>query len=225
MPSILIINARSLSNKLDLLDFNLKFEASYCNLCLIAITETWLDCKTSEGDLAFDNYHTIRSDRDLERTGKTKGGGVLLLVHKNYSNNNTVKQVYCSQDLKVLCVVMRPFYLPREFSCVHVLVVYAPPSGNKSNAESLLSDMVHTARTQNPEAVVFLMGDFNTVRLPRSMKLHQLVSKPTREQRTLDLCYSNIKESHQCETLPPLGQSDHNVVLLNPTYQKVLLRS
>ena len=42
---------------------------------------------------------------------------------------------------------------------------------------------------------------------------------------TLDLCYTNIKKCYKCKTLPPLGKSDHEMVLLMPNYKTKLIDS
>lgn len=46
----------------------------------------------------------------------------------------------------------------------------------------------------------------------------QYVSCPTKEERTLDLMYANIKDAYISTSLPPLGRSDHNLVHLKPCY-------
>ena len=38
----------------------------------------------------------------------------------------------------------------------------------------------------------------------------------------LDLCYGTVKDAYSASLLPPLGASDHNVVYLPPTYQRLL---
>lgn len=40
----------------------------------------------------------------------------------------------------------------------------------------------------------------------------------TRENKTLDLLYANVKEGYSSTPLPPLGRSDHNIVYLKPLY-------
>ena len=40
----------------------------------------------------------------------------------------------------------------------------------------------------------------------------------TRNDKTIDLFYSNNKDSHTCKAMPPIGNSDHNKSFLMPTY-------
>ena len=50
----------------------------------------------------------------------------------------------------------------------------------------------------------------------------QYVDCPTREERTLDLLYANVKDAYSCSPLPPLGRSDHNLVNLSPWYMPLV---
>lgn len=70
---------------------------------------------------------------------------------------------------------------------------------------------------------LFLLGDFNrcdfTTLLPN---MEQYVSSPTRLDKTLDLCFGNIPGAYVSKPRPPLGHSDHNVILLLPKYRQKL---
>ena len=55
-------------------------------------------------------------------------------------------------------------------------------------------------------------------------RLKQLVNKPTRGERILDLVLTNIPhlyDKNSVQTLPPFGLSDHNVVILRPKTRPV----
>ena len=62
------------------------------------------------------------------------------------------------------------------------------------------------------------MGDFN--QLPfRLDGYYQVVKTPTRNNRILDKCYLRVKDAFkQCHQLSKLGDSDHYVTHLIPTY-------
>ncbi|KAK0136843.1 hypothetical protein N1851_026972 [Merluccius polli] len=53
---------------------------------------------------------------------------------------------------------------------------------------------------------------------------YQYVSCPTRLNKTIDLCYGSVKGAYKSVALPPLGSSDHNTILLTPTYKPLLKR-
>ena len=57
--------------------------------------------------------------------------------------------------------------------------------------------------------------------------LHQSVTGPTRLNKTIDMCFSNIPDAFRslCKVCrPPLGRSGHNVVHLVPKYRQLLKR-
>ena len=67
------------------------------------------------------------------------------------------------------------------------------------------------------------MGDFNHTDLRSELqKYHQLVRCATRGERTLDHCYSTIKEAYRACASAPLGNGDHAVIKLIPTYRSLL---
>ncbi|CAJ1071423.1 RNA-directed DNA polymerase from mobile element jockey [Xyrichtys novacula] len=81
-----------------------------------------------------------------------------------------------------------------------------------------------------PGAPVLFMGDYNNCRLEGVLpSFQQYVDVPTRNERTLDLCYGNIDDAFTVRAHPPLGgsgvSSDHNIVFLLPHYKPELKRS
>ena len=55
-------------------------------------------------------------------------------------------------------------------------------------------------------------------------KLYQHVTCHTRKQKTLDHCYTPIKGAYRSLRRAPLGESDHNMIHLVPTYKSQLKR-
>ncbi len=45
-------------------------------------------------------------------TGKRQGGGVCLYINKRWCNSVIVRETFCTQDIELLSVSLRPFYLP-----------------------------------------------------------------------------------------------------------------
>jgi len=66
---------------------------------------------------------------------------------------------------------------------------------------------------------MIISGDFNHVTLDSTLAVfHQVVDCPTRNNRTIDLMYANVRNAYRATPLPPLGKSDHNLVYLQPLY-------
>jgi len=68
----------------------------------------------------------IQADRDIRSSGKSKGGGVAVLVSNRWFNPGhvTVKERICTWDTELLSGSLHPYHLPREFTCVILVVVY-----------------------------------------------------------------------------------------------------
>ena len=158
--------------------------------------------------------------------GKKRGGGICIFVKDSWCSQITIRETECDPDIELLCLSLRPFYLPREFGNVIICAAYVPPSGNAATAASRLADCVHNQLQRTPGAPVFILGDFNHCRLEQSLPgFHQYVKCGTRHSKVLDKCYGNIKEAYKAKTLPPLSNSDHATVHLRPTYKTALKSS
>ncbi|CAG2236502.1 NADPH-dependent diflavin oxidoreductase 1 [Mytilus edulis] len=111
---------------------------------------------------------------------------------------------------------------------------YRPPSDNGTSIEQLKISLDRI--NQNTKSTIILGGDFNlghinwdipcTIPSKPDIKLHeqllniinehsleQIVKKPTRGDRTLDLILTNIPSIvNKVETMPPIGNADHDIV-------------
>ena len=68
-----------------------------------------------------------------------------------------------------------------------------------------------------------ISGDFNHATLaPTLPTFKQFVDCPTRENKTLDLLYANVKEAYSSTALPPLERSDRNLIHLRPLYKPLI---
>ncbi len=91
-----------------------------CNI--FCLTETWLT-PSVPAVTPSDNFSVLRMDRTAE-AGKTKGGGVCFMINKKWCDprNISILSCSCSPHLEHLSIICRPFYLPREFSSIVVLL-------------------------------------------------------------------------------------------------------
>ena len=168
-----------------------------------------------------DNFRLFRRDRDTITTGKKSGGGVCTYVNTKWCNpqNCHYKYSYSDKNIEMLTVSIRPYYIPREFTHVLVTTIYMPPDANYNEALEYLSSHVHDLQTQSPDAFIIITGDFNKCVVKSSLSgFSQLINTPTRGSSTLDLLFTNVKDSHICDKLCPLGRSDHNLLYLYPSY-------
>ncbi|KAK1790998.1 hypothetical protein P4O66_002021 [Electrophorus voltai] len=132
------------------------------------------------------------------------------MVNNSWCNNaNAVILAHaCSPNLELPALKFRPFYLPREFTSVIINTGYIPPQANTETALCELHEALTQSQTQHRDASFIVVGDFNSANLKRVVpKLYQHVIFPTRENRTLDHCYTPYQDSYKALAHPPFDQS------------------
>lgn len=137
----------------------------------------------------------------------------------------SVKTVLCCRDLELLAVSLWPYYLQRELSHVITICVYIPLRADAATACKRIHSITARLQTQHPEAFMIISGDFNHVTLDSTLAaFYQAVDCPTRNNRTIDLLYVNVRDAYRVTPLPPLGKSDHNLIHLQPQYTPLVQR-
>ncbi len=219
LPAITLTNARSLWNKTEELCTLIKSDPDYQRTSLFCFTESWL---SGDVDFQMDGFNIIRYDRDVRQTRKSIGGGVCMAVNGNWATNYTVRETECCKHYELMTVSFRPHYLPREFAQITIILVYVQgPDFNLAAAR--ITESYNRAVAQTGEQPVFLLGDFNKCNIATHLSsLEQYVTTPTRGKNMLDLCFGNIPGAYISKPRPPLGFSDHNVILLLPKYRSRL---
>lgn len=151
----------------------------------------------------------------------------MLLVNNRWCHPGhvTVKDKICRQDIELLAVGLRLYYVPQEFSHIVAIVVYIPPRATGDVACDVIHETVAKIQNKHPSAFSAITGDFNnTIPFSHLTEFVQYVDCPTRENKILDLFYGNAKEAYTAAALPPLGRSYHNLVFLKPTYKPCVLK-
>ena len=123
-----------------------------------------------------------------------------------------------------------------------VICCYHPIWNNVSKHEEAIStitniiDSVLSSPLYPPDCHIVLCGDFNDLhkfsgRISNLTSLSCHVFVPTRLQNCLDLIFSTYVTTVQATVLPPLGRSDHQVVLwkpdsvcIRPSYHRTTIR-
>ena len=113
-------------------------------------------------------------------------------------------------NVEILDMMLRPFYLPREFGCILLFVAYSPKSGKVTQAAHTISDCVHDIQLQYPGAPAIVLGDLNQCNLETVLP---------------DKCFVYIKEAYVSKCEPPVINLDHNVVHMITVYKTKLKRN
>lgn len=87
--SLFLSNVRALDNKMDQPRLrSCQREMQHCSV--LVLTETWLNNNMPDSVFELDGRLLFRSDRDPQLSGKTRGGGLGILVHKLFCGGQTL---------------------------------------------------------------------------------------------------------------------------------------
>ena len=219
LPTITLTNIQSLWNKHDELSALLQYDNHFRRCNVLCLTETWLQ---EEKIVNFPGRTVIRADRDNTAAGKLGcGGGVCMIIDDKWGTQYTIREQVCTKDFEIITVSFRPFYLPREFGQITLILAYLPGPNFEACGERL-AESYHAAIARSADQPVFILGDFNKCELSNFVPgLHQYVTIPTtKKNTTLDKCYGNIPNAYASIGRPSIGLSYHNVVHLLPKYRQ-----
>ena len=234
LPTILNLNSRSICNKKE----DLKQVLDDTKIDVAVITETWLTnenetVQISEIRRNNPDYEVFSKKR--ERTDVNRGGGVMVLVNKNYATSKEVETAEIQTDnqlLESITIAVNPKRKPRGFSNCFITGVYIPPGGNGGNKDKEMKEAVkqlnnkitETSQLKSPNPLLFILGDTNGVDLKPINRTHgtyQINKKATRKakkqkEQLLDPILTNAPRCYRCINLPKLGNSDHEMIKAIP---------
>ena len=224
----MLLNARSLNNKIDELRNLAKIETPQ----LIAVTETWGHVEIDDAFYKIDGYTAYRFDR-VDR----KGGGTIIYITNKLGHreckalNKPIRGVI--YDSSMWCWIT-----PTKGKKILLGVIYRSPNNSLMN-DMILLKLIEQAVSIVGENRMILLGDFNVPRvnwvsntvhvggrkierdLHRCMMdnfLHQHVKIPTRYNgeygSILDLIFTKEEDDvKNIRVINPVGFSDHGVVV------------
>lgn len=214
LPSLILANVRSLKNKID----ELKLYTRNCN----KYRESWLHPDIPNSLVELNGFSLARLDRCFE-SGKRRGGGLCVYINDKWCRQYTTLETVCNPDIKLLCLSLRPFFLPRKFGNILICAIYIPPSANSGRAAAHVADCMHRQLQRTPEAPILILGDVNhsgICNLEMSLPgFDQYIRCSTRNNKILDKCYGNLQKVYTATVKEPLSNSDHNVIHLIPIYR------
>lgn len=120
------------------------------------------------------------------KNGKRKGGGLTVIANDRWCNSDhiSIEEQLSSKDIELLSIIIRPYYLPWEFSHVIMIAIYI------SQPVMSVTQLQNMLQAQHPHSVL-ISGDFNHVSLST---FTQYIT-----------CYSRDNR------IPPIRRSDHNL--------------
>ena len=213
LSSFVLSNLRSISNKFD--EVSLKILQLQPNIAVF--TESWLDSDTPDSSLSICNYTIARRDRN------SRGGGIICYV----SNSHRFRVIELSEipSLSMCSSEILPIIfigLPLLLICVYHPFWNAPSEDAACiDAIQAIIDHVSVTSIYDPDKLkTVLCGDFNGLHnrydeISTLIQLPYIVNSPTRGSNVLDQIFTNVPCSSSPSTriLPPLGKSDHSLIL------------
>jgi hypothetical protein len=210
LPSLFLSNTRSLLNKIEDLEIVIKNN----NADIFCITDTWLSANIADSVVDMSGYTIVRKDRVMHK----RGCGVCAFIKS--SIGFTIIEELDNPLFECLWLYLRPPRFPRGFSCIIICIIYHPPLDDEAGLAEYLISSMDSVLDKNPNAGIFLVGDFNRFNfriLSNNFNLRQLVKAPTRGSATLDLILTNLFEHHsKPDILAGIGLSDHKSIFIRP---------
>jgi len=209
--SVMLSNLRSISNKFD----EVSFKINEHRPDVAIFTESWLCPEIPDSSLTINGYSICRKDRSRN------GGGIIAYISERYSyrvlNDSDIPSLG-SCDTEILPIV---------FSSVPFIIIclYHPFWNDSVRDEKCIScmcDMLDFALTNTHfdpcKLRLMICGDFNGLHqryenISQVTQLIPVVKTPTRGPNVLDQIFCNFSFNCQPKVLPPIGKSDHCVVL------------
>ena len=215
-------NVRSLFKKID----QCRILFNDTNIDIVAISETWLTKSIQDQAVSINGYNSVRLDRDLSKTKKKWGGGLITYINSKHSNN--LQEL---QELSATTPNYEALWVKINMPTSKDIIVcnfYRPPNGKLDKSVKYLEDSLACINMSKTD--VFILGDFNTNFCAkdnneskklnffvRSNQLMQHITDNTRCTQTsstvLDLAITNCRYVSLAGTLP-LYISDHQPIYI-----------
>ena len=116
--------------------------------------------------------------------------------------------------------ISSPTQTPTWFFMHNYCIIYHPPLDDEAGLAEYLIPSMDSVLDKNPNAGIFLVGDFNRFNfqiLSNNFNLRHLVKAPTRGSATLDLILTNLFEHYsKPDILAGIGLSDHKSIFIRP---------
>lgn len=215
-------NARSLCNKFN--EFALF--ATTQNPDIVCVSETWLHTDIPDSLVCPNGYCVTRCDRN------GRGGGIAIFVH-NSVKFSVVDIPSEFSALEMICIDVQ-----YGAQTCRIIRYYRSPGCSAQDIDYMLLSVRSLQKLCSSDKVTFIIGDFNLphidwsyyhatdniiynsfLKFVKSYGLIQFVDQPTREDNILDLVLSTSDMSiSDVDVFPPIGNSDHNVVMFNTNF-------
>ena len=161
--------------------------------------------------LEFEGLKYISAPRPKNSKGTSYGGVALIVNTTKFSCEKL--NVIVPSNLEVIWCLVRPKTQSTIFKSIIACSFYSPPNKKKNTkmADHIVSTL-HMLKTKYPDSAIILGADKNqmdiTPILNCGLKLRQVVDKPTRKGKVLDILIMNTSGFYQSPVICPPIQPD-----------------
>ena len=150
---LLHINVRSVLHKID----QLRSYFIDSNIAVLTFSESWLKDHISSGLVSIQGYALLRQDRDLSRTVKKRGGG--LLTYLNTETCPSYKPL-TKHSVSESYIEAQWTQINRE-NCKNIVIcnIYRPPEGDLDKALKYLNTCLKSINRSKSD--LYILGDLN----------------------------------------------------------------
>ena len=217
---ILHLNVRSLLKKID----QLKIYFDNSKLDVVTLSETWTKSSVHSQLLQIEGFETIRQDRNLQKTNKKTGGGLITYIKTSKFPDYSVLDKLSTSDSDIEAQWIKI----KRIHCKNIIIcnLYRPPSGRLENALDYLTSCIK--KMNRNKCNIYIIGDLNINYLNKSTRvykklnffqksngLNQIINDTTRHNdkssTLLDLILTDDCQVAECGTLDMMI-SDHQPI-------------
>ena len=123
---------------------------------VIVLTETWLNECFYSAQLFGNAYTVYRNDRNPQKTGKNRGGGVLIAAATRL--NSLLSPIRPSDSIEQLWVKI---ICPNRAICLGVVYISPDCAGNVVSIESHIDSACQQSNSLQPNDMHVIFGDYN----------------------------------------------------------------
>jgi hypothetical protein len=214
LPKVLLANVQSAQGKLD----EITELVINKNPDIAVFSESWLNVDHPDEPFSIVNYNMLREDRKGRR-----GGGIIIYSKNELHVENCTKKL---RDDKIIDDISEMIVLFYKQVRVLLIAIYHPywkdAEANNRAILNITAAIDWCLAYKHPDSRLIITGDFNDLRLDMEqienmLNVIHVVTFPTRGDNTLDQILTNMGSSYKKpRKLPPIGKSDHCVIIWEP---------
>ena len=162
--------------------------------------------------LEIEGFQYISTPRPKNEKGKSYGGAAMVINTREFTCEKL--NVYIPSNLEIIWGLVKPKNTSAKFKRIIACSFYSPPNKKKNSkmADHVVSTL-HMLSSKYPESCIIIGADKNDMDISPilgcGLKLRQIVDKPTRKSRILDVIIMNVSRYYKSPIIAPPIQPDN----------------